>query len=195
MRCIANDRQQAPKGCSPCPASSRVCCCYPRWKPKRETRVTRVEYSEIRFSGFWLWLAGRVFPPQRQATIKVSVGIFVRFPLASSAGRSINTTCPHTRQPPRFAEKRVSQLAVSAARFVLILDCPSRGRLAVSDALFIMVLPNPITISPNKHTNAHPTSCLTLHRALRRMAGLVFLLVFWVLAGACQRHGVGGFLL
>ena len=35
----------------------------------------------------------------------------------------------------------------------------------------------------------------TLHRALRRMAGLVFLLVFWVLAGACQRHGVGGFLL
>jgi hypothetical protein len=25
------------------------------------------------------------------------------------------------------------------------------------------------------------------------MAGLVFLLVFWVLAGACQRHGVGGF--
>ena len=38
-----------------------------------------------------------------------------------------------------------------------------------------------------------------LHRALRRMAGLVFHLVFWVLAGmlagACQRHGVGGFLL
>ena len=27
------------------------------------------------------------------------------------------------------------------------------------------------------------------------MAGLVFLLVFWVLAGACQGHGVGGFLL
>ena len=27
------------------------------------------------------------------------------------------------------------------------------------------------------------------------MPGLVFLLVFWVLAGACQRHGVGGFLL
>ena len=26
------------------------------------------------------------------------------------------------------------------------------------------------------------------------MAGLVFLLVFWVLAGACQRHGVGGFI-
>jgi len=29
-----------------------------------------------------------------------------------------------------------------------------------------------------------------LHRALRRMAGLVFLLVSWVLAGACQRHVV-----
>ena len=26
------------------------------------------------------------------------------------------------------------------------------------------------------------------------MAGLVFLLVFWALAGACQRHGVGGFI-
>ena len=26
------------------------------------------------------------------------------------------------------------------------------------------------------------------------MAGLVFLLVFWVLAGACQRHGAGRFL-
>ena len=38
-------------------------------------------------------------------------------------------------------------------------------------------------------------SATALHRALRRMAGLVFLLVFWVLAGACQRHGVGGFLL
>ena len=36
---------------------------------------------------------------------------------------------------------------------------------------------------------------LTLNRALRRIAGgLVFLLVFWVLAGACQRHGVGRFL-
>ena len=36
---------------------------------------------------------------------------------------------------------------------------------------------------------------VTLHRALRRMASLVFLLVFWVLAGACQRHGVGVFLI
>ena len=26
------------------------------------------------------------------------------------------------------------------------------------------------------------------------MAGLVFLLVLWVLEGACQRHGVGGLL-
>ena len=35
---------------------------------------------------------------------------------------------------------------------------------------------------------------LALHCALRRMAGLVFLLEFWVLAGAYQRHGVGGFI-
>jgi len=26
------------------------------------------------------------------------------------------------------------------------------------------------------------------------MAGLVFLSVFWALAGDCQRHGVGGFI-
>ena len=32
-------------------------------------------------------------------------------------------------------------------------------------------------------------------RALRQMASLAFLLVFWVLADACQRHGVGFFLL
>ena len=43
------------------------------------------------------------------------------------------------------------------------------------------------------HTRGSKWGCaLALHRALRRMAGLVFLLVFWVLAGACQRHGVGG---
>ena len=30
---------------------------------------------------------------------------------------------------------------------------------------------------------AFGAGALTLHRALRRMAGLVFLLVFWVLAG------------
>ena len=34
---------------------------------------------------------------------------------------------------------------------------------------------------------------MALHRALRRMAGLVFLLVFWVLAGAFQINGVGVF--
>ena len=33
---------------------------------------------------------------------------------------------------------------------------------------------------------------MALHRALRRTAGLVFLLVFWVLAGVRLRHGVGG---
>ena len=49
----------------------------------------------------------------------------------------------------------------------------------------------------NKRNPAMPgrVDPMALHRALRRMAGLVFLLVFWVLAGTCQRHGVGGFLL
>ena len=35
---------------------------------------------------------------------------------------------------------------------------------------------------------------MALHRALRRMAGLVFLFVLWVQAGACQRDDVGVFL-
>ena len=35
------------------------------------------------------------------------------------------------------------------------------------------------------------TTKLLGNRALRRMASLVSLLVLWVLAGACQRHGVG----
>ena len=46
----------------------------------------------------------------------------------------------------------------------------------------------------NSRERAHPSSAL--HRALRRMAGLVFLLVFWVLAGACvqkvRRHARRG---
>ena len=45
-------------------------------------------------------------------------------------------------------------------------------------------------------TECHAITAINLaylarHRVLRRMAGLVFLLVFWVLAGACQRHDVG----
>ena len=41
---------------------------------------------------FRLWLAESCFNlSQRQATSKVSIGIFVRFPLASSAGRSVHT--------------------------------------------------------------------------------------------------------
>ena len=35
---------------------------------------------------------------------------------------------------------------------------------------------------------------MALHRALRRMAGLVFHVVFWVLAGACQRGSFGRFI-
>ena len=77
---------------------------------KREWRV--VTHSESRFSVFCLWLAERVFPLQRQATSKVSIDIFVRFPLASSAGRSVHTPGSLKPQPPRFAEKVVYQLSL-----------------------------------------------------------------------------------
>ena len=65
----------------------------------------RTRHSMLRL-GFCPWLAARGFAlSQRQATSKDSIDIFVRFPLASSAGRSVHTTCPPARQPPRFAEK------------------------------------------------------------------------------------------
>ena len=49
----------------------------------------------------------------------------------------------------------------------------------------------PILKRPHqRHIGSYPLAtahaCRTLHRALRRMAGLVFLLGFWVLAGACH---------
>ena len=53
----------------------------------------------------------------------------------------------------------------------------------------VSLAPVLVSLAPAERTPVG--SCL--HRALRQTAGLVFLLVFWVLAGACQRHGVGGF--
>ena len=60
---------------------------------------------------FYLWLAVSGFAlSQRQATSKVSTGIFVRFPLASSAGRSSHTV---GLLPPaaNLRKKLVSNLA------------------------------------------------------------------------------------
>ena len=69
-----------------------VCCCQ-CWKQSRETRVTRVEYSEqsVSLVSDLGWLR-EAFPLLAPSTSKVSIDIFVRFPLASSAGRSVHTT-------------------------------------------------------------------------------------------------------
>ena len=49
-----------------------------------------------RFLGFPTFVGGEVFPlSQRQATSKVSIDNFARFPLASSAGRSVRTVGLH----------------------------------------------------------------------------------------------------
>jgi len=49
-----------------------------------------------RLLGFPTCVGGEVFPlSQRQATSKVSIGILARFPLASSAGRSVHTVGLH----------------------------------------------------------------------------------------------------
>ena len=44
-----------------------------------------------------------------------------------------------------------------------------------------------------EHANSRIRGYSALWAEQRIRAGLVFLLVFWVLAGACQRHGVGVF--
>ena len=57
-----------------------------------------------------------------------------------------------------------------------------------------LTCPGPsVTLSPRAVNPGRVGPSLALHRALRTMAGLFFLLVFWVLAGACQRNGVGVF--
>ena len=82
---------------------------------KREWRVRKL--GTIGFSVFCFWLAERVFPLQRQATSKVSIDIFVRFPLASSAGRSVHTSGPHKTPAATLRRKVVYQLAGWAGKW------------------------------------------------------------------------------
>ena len=67
------------------------------------------EQSVSRFSAFG-WRSGFSLS-QRQATSKVSIDIFVRFPLASSAGRSVHTSGPHKTPAATLRRKVVYQLA------------------------------------------------------------------------------------
>ena len=96
MRCIASHRQQAPMGMRsytaqwPC-----VVVVIVGNRQRTESDERRRRYSMVRLV-FCLWLAVSGFALfQRQATSKVSIGIFVRFPLASSAGRSAHTVGLH----------------------------------------------------------------------------------------------------
>ena len=82
---------------------------------KREWRVQKL--GTIGFSVFRFWLAERVFPLQPQATSKVSIDIFVRFPLASSAGRSVHTSGPHKTPAATLRRKVVYQLAGWAGKW------------------------------------------------------------------------------
>ena len=70
----------------------------------------RTSGSMVRLA-FRLWLVEIGFAlPQRQATSKVSIDIFVRFPLASTAGRSIHTT-GSLPPAPRFVLRRAAKVA------------------------------------------------------------------------------------
>ena len=76
----------------------------------------RTRDSMVRLA-FCLWLAVRGFTlSQRQANSKASIGIFVRFPLASSAGRSAYTV---GLLPPaaQLRKKMVYQLAAETHLF------------------------------------------------------------------------------
>ena len=103
-------RRQPPKGYADQPLCCAVVVCV--GNRRKETRVASSGIlGTIGFSFSCIWLAERVFRLQRQATSKVSIDIFVRFPLASSAGRSVHTPGSLKTQPPHFAEKVVYQLA------------------------------------------------------------------------------------
>ena len=103
MRCTASNRQKAPRGCGAIQPSGRVLLLWLLRNRQRTESDERRRDSMVRLV-FCLWLAVSGFAlSQRQATSKDSIDIFVRFPLASSAGRSVHTTCPPARQLPRFA--------------------------------------------------------------------------------------------
>ena len=94
MRCIARQPDYRPQVA--CGSTALLCCCCLCWKPTRRSESGEFgnsEQSVSRFSAFG-WRSGFSLS-QRQATSKVSIDIFVRFPLASSAGRSVHTSGPH----------------------------------------------------------------------------------------------------
>ena len=93
------------------------CCCL-SWKPTRRNESDESRNSEqsvSRFSAFG-WRSGFSLS-QRQATSKVSIDIFVRFPLASSAGRSVHTSGPHKTPATTLRRKVVYQLAGWAGKW------------------------------------------------------------------------------
>ena len=85
---------------------------------RKETRVASSGIlGTIGFSVFCFWLAESGFPSLAPSNEQSPHRNFLRFPLASSAGRSVHTACSQTRQPPRFAEKVVCQLAGRAGKW------------------------------------------------------------------------------
>ena len=123
MRCIADNRHQAPRGRTPCTASCVYCCCQ-CWKQTRETRVTRVGILGNPF----IWLSDLGW--QRQATSKVSIDILVRFPLASSAGRSVHTVGLHAgRHAPQksgLPTRRTVHTSLKSVQASQPTACPGR---------------------------------------------------------------------
>ena len=118
--------------------------------------------------------------------------------LASANGLCVYMT-RHTQKTQRALRNACSMQ--TGAKIALVLACECHFSTERQETA---VKPKPPIAWRARARAAHHTQPThrtfarftpALHRALRRMAGLVFLLVFWVLAGACQRHGVGAFLL
>ena len=95
-----------------------LCCCCLCWKPTRRNESDEFRNSEqsvSRFSAFG-WRSGFSLSSAK-LLVKVSIDIFVCFPLASSAGRSVHTPGSHKTPAATLRRKVVYQLAGWAGKW------------------------------------------------------------------------------
>ena len=110
MRCIARQPDYRPQVA--CGSTALLYCCCLCWKPTRRNESDEFgnsEQSVSRFSAFG-WRSGFSLSSAK-LLVKVSIDIFVCFPLASSAGRSVHTPGSLKTPAATLRRKVVYQLA------------------------------------------------------------------------------------
>ena len=116
MRCIARQPDYRPQVA--CGSTALLCCCCLCWKPTRRNESDEFgnsEQSVSRFSAFG-WRSGFSLSSAK-LLVKVSIDIFVCFPLASSAGRSVHTPGSLKTPAATLRRKVVYQLAGWAGKW------------------------------------------------------------------------------